>query len=152
AGGVGGVCVPHVANVPEVAAWQAVIFSLTVLATGFMSIRHPSKRRIFLVLAMAEAVVLQKAASPLWGYVIQTVLFTLFAHVLFFGRIALQETPSLLWVVVSSVWILLVPWFIAGPVALVATGIILPRAMDAWRRAQEEVSGPDTTPRLDALT
>lgn len=131
--------VGYMYTVPEVEPWRAVLYSFTVVGTGVLSIRKPSKRRIVLVLLIAEALAVQHAAVPnITALAAQSCAFMLFAHVLFYARLAYDEVPSALWVTVSAAWLLLVPWFFAPAMALGGAALILPRAMENARKTQAE--------------
>ena len=135
--------VGYAARLEDSEPWKAGVYSLTVLFTSYLSIKQPSKRRIFFVVAVIEAFMMVHTQPPDWAFVLQSISYMFFAHVLLFGRLAQQENPSLLWIMVSSVWVLLCPWFVALPLMCMASAVILPRARDAWRRVEDEMPGDE---------
>jgi hypothetical protein len=98
---------------------RAVVYTPSVLVMTRLSIKHSSKKLIFAVIMVLLAFVMQKIATPRVAVACQGLAFTAFAHVLFFRRISQKETPSLIWIVVSSVWVLLCPWFIVLPLSVI---------------------------------
>jgi hypothetical protein len=111
---------------PDVDPIRAVVYTPSVLVMTRLSIKHSSKKLIFAVIMVLLAFVMQKIATPRYAVAGQGFAFTGFAHVLFFRRVSQKEPPSLIWIVVSSVWILLCPWFIVIPLS-VAVGVIVTR-------------------------
>lgn len=130
---------------PDAEAIRAVMYTPPVLVMARLSIKHSSKRLIFAVIMLLLAFVMQKSASPRPAIAFQGFAFTAFAHVLFFRRISQKETPSLIWIVVSSIWILLCPWFIVLPLAAVI-GVVVTQQTLVQLHQVNDVENP----KLDA--
>jgi hypothetical protein len=160
--------------VQSVEPWRALAYSPSVLVVTRLSFKHSSKRRVFTLIMLAEALIMQKTDAPPAALACQGFAFTAFAHVsstrpaltpqvrpcstaantqvLFCRRVSQKEPPSLLWIVISSAWVLMTPWFIALPLALVLGAVIARHASAAFKEDQEEQIRPDVEARgtLDA--
>jgi hypothetical protein len=130
---------------PTVETWRAIIYAPSVLVVTRLSFKHTAKWRIFTLIIVAEALVMQKCSTPEYAVMGQGLLFTAFAHILFFRRIALKELPSLPWIIVSSTWILLIPWFIGLPLAVIMSVVISTAA-----KPQEEMDVEKGKVTIDA--
>jgi hypothetical protein len=136
---------------PDVEAWRAVVYTPSVLVVTRLAVKHTSMRRLFALIVIAEALVMQKTTASEPALVSQGLSFTAFAHVLFFRRISQKEPPSLLWIVVSSMWILLIPWFIAVPLTMIFGSVITQHTLATLKQQDDEETKPDVeTPVIDA--